>query len=105
MEHHPAIGRLTEADRLSLRGIRSRTAIREIAAEVEAQCGVPQSDIFSGSRAPEHVHARDVVCVIARREGWSLNQIARAIGRDHSSVAAAIEREHARRSFQEGSNA
>lgn len=103
MEHHPSRSRLTDADRLALRGISVKTAIREIAAEVCAQTGLTEADLFSPSRAAEHVRARDVIWTVAHREGWTLQQIAKAFSRDHSTVHAGIAREKERREAAETS--
>ncbi len=97
MNHDANHSRLTDADRLALKGISGRHAIREISAEVCAQTGLSEADLFSMSRRKDICRARDVVWLVAQREGWSLTDIARTFGRDHTSVLAGINRELDRR--------
>jgi len=63
-------------------------AIQEAVATAQ---GLRRDDLLSTSRSPRVAHARQVAMYIARDlTGASLAQIARAFGRDHSTVAYAV---------------
>lgn len=92
---------LTPDDMARCRAIRLPTdAIKAIVDEVADACAVASEEIISTSRKAAVVQARDLVCFIAARQQYSTGQIARALGRDHSSVVVAIARERERRKAQ-----
>jgi chromosomal replication initiation ATPase DnaA len=90
---------LTEADIIAAQAIRFPDAgIRKIVRAVSEASGVDIDKILSPSRRAAIVMARDLVCYIAHREGYSVSTIGRCIGgRDQSTVLTAIAREQARR--------
>ncbi len=90
---------MTPADIAAAEAIRFPDAgIRKIVREVSALSGVDIDQILSASRVASVVMARDLVCYIAKREGYSMERIGRCIGdRDHTSIGKAIAREKARR--------
>lgn len=92
---------LSPADLERCKAIRQPTeAVLAIAEEVAEACAVAVEEIVSTSRKAPVVQARDLVCFIAARQQFSTGQIARALGRDHSSVVVAIARERERRKAQ-----
>lgn len=74
-----------------------RTTTRRIAAEVTGLTGIPEAEIYGRSRMPEVCRARELVCYIARRNGMSYSRIGRALGRDRSTIRAAVANERIRR--------
>ena len=60
--------------------------IRTIIREVAKLTGVPQDDILSPKRDRVTSRARQMVMWKAHKEGHSLPQIGRVLGRDHTSV-------------------
>ncbi|MFQ6756722.1 helix-turn-helix domain-containing protein [Cereibacter sphaeroides] len=76
--------------------IRTRCHPARIAEIAEATGWEPQE--ITGARVfPGLVQARDLVCFIARREGFSLTRIGNVLRRDHSSIRSALQREQRRR--------
>lgn len=69
-----------------------RRSVRAIAAEVSEQTGIPLASILAHGRRAEVVRARWLVWAIARGQGFSLPQIARATGHNHTSVLHALRR-------------
>jgi chromosomal replication initiation ATPase DnaA len=90
---------LTPADIIAAEAIRfPDNGIRKIVRAVSEASGVEIDKILSATRVASVVMARDLVCFIAYREGYSLAAIGRCIGgRDHTTVYAAVEREKMRR--------
>jgi chromosomal replication initiation ATPase DnaA len=92
------IGHLTDDDIAALKAAFPGYRIAEIADEVSAFSGIPAKDILSKSRTDAVIRARDCVIWIYRRETQAtLGAIARAFGMDHTTIAAALEREGKRR--------
>jgi chromosomal replication initiation ATPase DnaA len=72
--------------------------VRLIVIEVCEATGVSPAAIYGASRGLKSVAAaRDVVCYVARKNGHKLTEIGEALGRDHTSILAAIRREEGRR--------
>ncbi len=90
---------LTPADIAAAEAIRFPDAgIREIVRAVSEASGVDMDRILSATRVASVVMARDLVCYIAHREGYSMTMIGQCIGgRDHGTIGTAIAREKARR--------
>lgn len=88
---------VSDDDIAAARQIKYSPLLRRIVFEVAEVTGVPAGDIIGPSKARAGLMARDLVCFIARREGMTLTEIGRGIGRDHTTVMAAIKREAARR--------
>ena len=90
---------LTPADIAAAEAIRIPDAgIRKIACAVAEASGVDMDRILSATRVASVVMARDLVCYIAYREGYSMTMIGQCIGgRDHGTIGTAITREKARR--------
>lgn len=74
-----------------------RRSVRAIAADVSDKTGIPLALILDHSRRAEIVRARWLVWAIARGQGFSLPQIARATGHNHTSVLHALRRMEAAR--------
>lgn len=75
-------------------------AVSALLAEAQEKFGVPVLLIGSECRAVHIVQARDWVIHEAHDMGISQIQIGRALGRDPSTIATAIDREKQRRSAQ-----
>jgi chromosomal replication initiation ATPase DnaA len=90
---------LTPADIAAAEAIRfPDTGIRKIVCAVAEASGVDIDRILSATRVKSVVRARDIVCYIAHREGYSMTMIGQCIGgRDHGTIGTAIAREKARR--------
>jgi chromosomal replication initiation ATPase DnaA len=90
---------LTPADIAAAEAIRFPDAgIRKIVCAVSEASGVDIDRILSASRVASVVMARDLVCYIAYREGYSMTMIGQCIGgRDHGTIGTAIARAKARR--------
>ena len=84
-------------DLASLRSGFPAVVMREIVAEVSAATGVPVETIMSRDCTIYAVRPRDVAIWIAQRQGLSHMAIARAMGRDHTSIGSALHRERKRR--------
>lgn len=87
---------ITAEDRAAL-ATSPRVTIRQIIDEVCTETGHDPRAILSPSRCADDVRVRDAVCFIARRHGFSLNQIGRVLNRDHTTIMDAASRERARR--------
>ena len=94
----PITGYLTPEDmaRAQFVGMR-RSAINDITAQVSDLTGIAVKDLLGKSRMRRIAHARFLICFIAHREGLSLQQIARAFDRDHTTIHHGIRFEEARR--------
>jgi chromosomal replication initiation ATPase DnaA len=90
---------LTPADIAAAEAIRFPDAgIRKIVCAVAEASGVDVDHILSATRVKSVVRARDIVCYIAHREGYSMTMIGQCIGgRDHGTIGTAIAREKSRR--------
>lgn len=67
--------------------------IRAIFNAVSHETGIPVRMLTGEVRRPNVVRARHLVWFIARREGFSLVEIARVTGHDHTSVRHGIRKE------------
>lgn len=68
-----------------------------IVERVAEDAGVKTADILGESRIQPVAHARQRVYAVARDAGFSLTHIARAMGRDHTSIIHGIRAEEKRR--------
>ena len=73
------------------------TAVRKIAGEVSAATGVAVAAIYGPERTARSCRARDLVCYIAYRQGFSFPEIGRALARHHTTIMNAVQNERARR--------
>ena len=64
-------------------------ALRDIVCR---EAGVTVADLTGPLRFREIVVARQVLCYLLRRQGLSLSQAGRLIGRDHASVLWSLRR-------------
>ncbi len=72
-------------------GVPDRPTIEAIQDAVASVHGLRREDLLSGQRTPAVARARQIAMYLARDlNGASLAQIARAFGKDHSTVAYAI---------------
>lgn len=94
----PITGCLTPEDvaRAGVIGLR-RGKINEIVQQVSDFTCISVKDIMGKSRKAPIAHARFLIWFIAHREGLSLQQIARAFDRDHTTIHHGIRFEEARR--------
>lgn len=69
----------------------------QIVAEVAKATGVSGRAILGPRRDAKTVQARQLAMFIAYRDGMTQEAIGRAMGRDHTTVSAAISREAKRR--------
>ena len=85
------------AAQIVARHVQPRRRVHEIVDEVAAATGISATDIHGKRRMRAAVaEARHLVMWRAHREGISLSDIGRALGRDHSSVSHGVGREQAR---------
>lgn len=67
-----------------------RASMAEIAAAVHVKTGIMPSDLRGRSRLRPYTYARMIFCAIARRAGYSTQQIGDWLGgRDHTTVMEA----------------
>lgn len=71
-------------------------SIIQIAYDVADEFGVSRVDIISRKRTKRVAAARQRAMAIAKFSGFSVTEIARALGREHSAVSHAIKRERGR---------
>ena len=95
-------GYLTPEDmaRAQFVGMR-RGTITDITAQVSDITGIAVKDLLGKSRMRRIAHARFLIWFIAHREGLTLQQIARAFDRDHTTILHGIQREEAARIAEE----
>lgn len=99
--HSSITGFLTPQDvqRAQNVGLR-RGTINEIVAQVAELTCLPAKDIMGRSRKAPIAQARFLVWFVARQQGMTLQQIARAFGRDHTTILHGIQREEAARNAE-----
>lgn len=68
-----------------------------IVRAVSEATGISRIAIYSQSRRREIAHARQIVMHEAHKQGLSVNQIARALNRDHTTILHGIRAEETRR--------
>lgn len=88
---------LNAADLAALGRVRDHARMREVIADVARRTDVTVKDIKSRDRTARVVLARDLACFIGFERGITLSQMGRALNRDHSTIASAVERERKRR--------
>ena len=70
----------------------------EVIARVSDMTGIPAADILHTTKhSPAATEARHLAMFECRRSGLTLDAIARAFGRDRSTVIHAVRKETARR--------
>lgn len=96
--HQPISGYLTPQDvqRAHHVGLR-RSTINEIVAQVADLTCLSAKEIMGRSRKAPITQARFLCWFVARQQGMTLHQIARAFGRDHTTILHGIQREEAAR--------
>ena len=96
--HQPISGYLTPQDvqRAHHVGLR-RGTINKIVAQVADLTCLPAKEIMGRSRKAPIAQARFLCWFVARQQGMTLHQIARAFGRDHTTILHGIQREEAAR--------
>lgn len=63
-----------------------------LVAEASAVFDVPAAEILSASRRESACHARHAIAWALRHEGgWQLTEIARALGRHHSTICQGLQ--------------
>lgn len=94
-------GYLTPEDvaRAGVIGLR-RGKINEIVQQVSDLTCISVKDIMGKSRKAPITKARHLVWFVARQQGMTLQQIARAFDRDHTTVLHGIQREEAARRME-----
>ena len=98
----PITGYLTPEDvaRAGAIGLR-RGKINEIVQQVSEFTCISVKDIMGKSRKAPIAQARFLVWFVARQQGMTLQQIARAFDRDHTTILHGIQREEAARRMEE----
>ena len=83
----------------SQRLVKDLNALSEAANAGDAAkgAGMTLGRITGPDRSAAAVHVRDIAITAARRKGYSLPQIAKALNRHHTTILAAIRREKKRR--------
>jgi len=71
-----------------------------IIAEVAEECGISPATILGRDKTAPIARARQIVMFEARKAGFSLTQIGRVLGRDHTTILAGIRREIERRAAE-----
>ena len=74
-----------------------RGKINEIVQQVSDFTCISVKDIMGKSRKAPIAQARFLVWFVARQQGMTLQQIARAFDRDHTTILHGIQREEAAR--------
>ena len=94
-------GYLTPEDkaRAGVIGLR-RGKINEIVQQVSDFTCISVKDIMGKSRKAPIARARFLCWFVARQQGMTLQQIARAFGRDHTTILHGIQREEAARNAE-----
>lgn len=69
-----------------------KPTIAEIVKSVEARFGLTRGAVTGCNRQKHIARARHAACHIARKNGYSLPEIGRAIGRDHTTVINSLNR-------------
>lgn len=65
-------------------------AILKIAMKVADEAGLKLEDITGYGRTKIVAQTRHLVCYVANQNGYTVSQIGRALGRDHTSVMNSI---------------
>lgn len=101
-DQSPITGYLTPEDvaRAGVIGLR-RGKINEIVQQVSEFTCISVKDIMGKSRKAPITQARHLVWFVARQQGMTLQQIARAFDRDHTTILHGIQREEAARRTEE----
>lgn len=98
MTQHQKLSFMTPEDRRSADGgCNPRAMFGLIVKEVCEYTGHSVQAVMGPSRAAEDCRVRELSCYIAHRSGMTLQQIGRALRRDHTSISRAISNEKARR--------
>ncbi len=71
---------------------RQRTSIRDIQSMVAADSGISVERMTSSRRDKPVVNARHAAMWLAREANYTLNDIGRAFGRDHTTVMHGVRR-------------
>ena len=89
--------RLTDAERLRAIGlVGDRMTVRLIVRQVAEITGVPAEALFGRCRRQPYSRLRQLCYLLAYERGFSLPQIGRAFGRDHTTVLYGIRRMRAK---------
>ena len=74
-----------------------RNRVLELIDAVSAETGIPAKQIRGRCRKAHIVRARQIVMYEARQLGLSYPQIARAMGKDHTTIIHGVRAEEQRR--------
>ena len=88
---------MTSMEAILCEDIPERTTIRAIIRDASVLTGIPVPDIIGHKRTKEFVRVRQAVMWEARRQGYSLPQIGRALNRDHTTVIHGLRQVERRR--------
>jgi len=77
--------------------VHPRIAIRRMAAEVSEITSISVATLYGPSRQSSHCRARELLCYMAHRTGYSFPEIGAALARHHTTVMHAVNNEKARR--------
>ena len=88
---------LTEADRLAIAAISTCSPIRQFTLDVCSDAGVEAYIVMGRNRTAAICRLRELIWYRAHAEGYSLNQIGRVFGRDHTTVMHGVRNEQRRR--------
>ena len=83
-----------ELDRIRIEAGAERA--REIAGEAAKRAGLTLARVIGRDQDARAVRVRDIAIRAAARRGISVRDIAKAFGRDRSTIITALAREHAR---------
>lgn len=97
MTIHHTFTRDEIADLRAINGDEITRAIHRIAGDAAKRAGMTLARLIGPDRSAAAVRVRDVAISAARREGYSMPQIGKAMNRDHTTVLASIRRQQARR--------
>lgn len=70
----------------------ARPSLRHIRAAAARMHGLDGDTLSAPGHGPPHLHARQLAAAVARRLGYSLPHIGRALGRDHSTILHGLRR-------------
>lgn len=91
---------LTHREQVLVGNIMQRATIRDLAQQV---CKMKRHDmraVMGPSQRAEDCRVRDLICYLAREQGFSYPQIGRVLGRHHTTIIHAVANERKRRAEQ-----
>lgn len=89
--------RLSDKDRAEIKAIMSRASVRGFVKDVAREFGLTIDTLIGRSLEPKICRVRQIIWYRAHAEGYSLPQIGKVFGRDHTTIMHGIRNEKKRR--------